>query len=114
MVKHKAIELNPMVFGTILPPHNVDGSKSDRNKQAARCRRFLVRHRLSIRAVKRKGQKLLRGWAGTASGAVKDLREPRSHVPTAVNRREGTGGCFLFSISGVVLATPDQANCCDP
>ena len=91
MIKQKAVELHPMFFGPISPPHDLEESKRHRNKQAVWCRRFLARRRLCIRAVTRKGQKLPRGWAGIALGAVKDLRELRSHLPAAVNLCEGPG-----------------------
>ena len=102
MIKHKAVELHPMFVGPILPAHDLDGSKRHRNKQVVWCKRFLARHRFSIRRVTRNGQNRQRGWAGIAMGAVKDFREFRSHVPTVVNLCEGPG-CVSHGDGGISL-----------
>ena len=41
MIKQKAVELNPMFFGPIPPPHDLEESERDRNIKVAWCKRFL-------------------------------------------------------------------------
>ena len=43
IIKHKVVELHPMIIRPIHPPHDLDGSVRHRKKQAAWCKRFLAR-----------------------------------------------------------------------
>ena len=77
MIKNKAVSINALFFGPKPAAKDLEDCRKYRNKQTQRCKRFLNKYHMSIRAVTRQGQKLPSGWPTVAMKSVKEWRALR-------------------------------------